>query len=71
MFTARRLCDNGEEMVACDQCNEWYHSSCESIPAEVFTNSKISWLCNKCLMGGSSSSVAVLQFDLVINFFLV
>ena len=49
VYCTCRLPDGGEEeMAACDKCNEWYHSSCENIPAGVFVNSKRSWLCSRC-----------------------
>ena len=37
-----------EKMAACDRCSEWYHLSCERIPADVFQNSQVSWICSKC-----------------------
>ena len=46
-------CRQPEEgkMVQCDQCMEWYHSQCETVPSSVWksadTTSK--WHCKSCL----------------------
>ena len=35
----------GENMVLCEQCQEWFHDKCETVPDEVWTNK---WHCCKC-----------------------
>lgn len=50
VFCTCRLPETDDEnMVACDACNEWYHASCEEIPAEIFTSAEDTWLCRKCI----------------------
>ena len=40
-----RLPDNGETMICCDKCEEWFHVQCiTSVP----TNALDGWLCNDC-----------------------
>lgn len=34
-------------MASCDECDEWFHHTCEQIPQEVF-NSDIPWSCSLC-----------------------
>lgn len=49
IYCSCRLPDNYvEKMVKCITCNEWYHKSCEEIPASVFNNVKKLWKCLKC-----------------------
>ena len=40
-----RLPDNGETMICCDNCSEWYHAACIECSDQT-TN----WYCNKCKM---------------------
>ena len=46
VFCICRLPDNGEEMVSCDTCEEWFHLSCLNISETPTTES---WFCNACL----------------------
>ena len=41
-----RLPDNGEKMVCCDNCEEWFHVRC--INTKVSTNLQDCWYCNNC-----------------------
>ena len=38
-----RLPDNGEKMVCCDHCEEWYHMNCIDSPV-----SEDAWFCDNC-----------------------
>lgn len=35
-------------MAMCDQCSEWFHPTCVSIPVEVFKFKNVSWKCPIC-----------------------
>ncbi|XP_065656055.1 uncharacterized protein LOC136081804 isoform X1 [Hydra vulgaris] len=51
LYCICRLPDNKEEkMVKCDNCKEWFHVSCLSIPKTIFENSdhSLHWHCNSC-----------------------
>lgn len=49
VFCSCRLPETTEEkMVQCMACFEWYHQSCESVPDDVFDDSKTEWKCVKC-----------------------
>ena len=37
-----------ENMAYCPKCHEWYHGSCEQIPATVVSNKKEKYLCSRC-----------------------
>ena len=40
----------GENMVLCEQCQEWFHDKCETVPDEVWTtNDEFKWYCRKCM----------------------
>ena len=39
----------GENMAYCPKCHEWYHGSCEQIPALVFSNIAEKYICSKCV----------------------
>ena len=39
----------GGRMIQCDQCNEWYHEECTSVPKEIIRKiNNISWKCDTC-----------------------
>lgn len=40
-----RMPDDGNVMVCCDQCNEWYHHKCAKGTENL---SDVSWYCSKC-----------------------
>ena len=43
------LPDNGKEkMVQCNDCQDWFHQSCEHIPETAFKCSSAVWRCSKC-----------------------
>ena len=44
-----RLPDNGEAMVSCDKCEEWYHIHC--ITGPMPTSTPESWFCDNCKPG--------------------
>lgn len=50
LYCICRLPDNREEkMGECDECKEWFHKSCLSIPQQVFEEDyKKGWRCTKC-----------------------
>ena len=35
-------------MVLCEQCQEWFHDKCETVPDEEWTNDEFKWYCRKC-----------------------
>lgn len=41
-----RLPDDGEQMVCCDNCDEWFHSACECLDSSV---SSATWYCRNCI----------------------
>ena len=47
VFCVCRLPDNGETMIQCASCEEWFHRSCMSIPKK-YINSQIVRYCNRC-----------------------
>lgn len=47
IYCSCRLPDNGDKMVRCDHCKEWYHFTCVGLdPSYEVKNT--SWLCTKC-----------------------
>jgi hypothetical protein len=38
---------NGELMIACQKCEEWYHPECVGIPNDA-NMKKLNWFCKKC-----------------------
>lgn len=39
----------GDEWVACDCCEAWYHLSCSSVPPSSYVNvANIQWVCQSC-----------------------
>lgn len=42
-----RLPDNGEKMVQCFKCKEWFHTKCVRL-SEMFLNSNQLWNCRNC-----------------------
>lgn len=49
LFCICRLPDNREEkMGKCEECKEWFHKSCLSIPKKVFEEVNSKWYCTKC-----------------------
>ena len=38
-----------ENMVQCDQCQEWFHDECVTVPDNVRNGDNISWLCKACI----------------------
>ena len=50
-------CSEGDEWIACDSCNMWYHQNCVSIPLSSCDNiADINWVCQACVSVGSSVS---------------
>ena len=39
---------NGEDMVECSNCQEWYHISCENVSQKVFESRNRNWYCKSC-----------------------
>ena len=37
-----------ENMVQCEQCQEWFHDECVTVPDVVRNGDNISWLCKAC-----------------------
>ena len=48
-----------EWMVCCDNCSEWYHDDCVTVPQEIRENedNEIFWQCPRCQAGTKSWSV--------------
>ena len=49
-----------QKSVACDNCSDWYHTSCMHINSyhyNVLQKSNISWICNNCGIPNFSSSI--------------
>ena len=46
------LPEDGESMIACDNCGEWYHKNCLNsvidIPSSVWNDSSYKWICHLC-----------------------
>lgn len=47
VFCVCRLPDDGELMVQCSQCKEWYHKACIGTPDVCFDETE-PWFCNQC-----------------------
>lgn len=43
-----RLPEGDGLMVQCDQCFDWFHSTCVSVPQDVLDNSDQHWACPDC-----------------------
>ncbi|CAL8079354.1 unnamed protein product [Orchesella dallaii] len=41
------LSENGDEMISCDKCGDWYHFACVGIKGEY--QSKRRWYCKRCV----------------------
>ena len=35
-------------MIACDQCQQWFHKACEAIPEAAWSSSHYNWSCSSC-----------------------
>ena len=35
-------------MIACDQCQQWFHKACEAIPEAAWSSSHCNWSCSSC-----------------------
>ena len=46
IFCICRLPDDGNEMISCDKCQEWFHMSCLHITEPPSTET---WFCEMCL----------------------
>ena len=44
----KQLCNPVRNMVQCDQCQEWFHDECVTVPDVVRNGDNISWLCKAC-----------------------
>ena len=44
----RLAAKEGERMVMCDGCHEWYHEQCEVVPVAAWTNPDSKWHCGLC-----------------------
>ena len=40
-----------ENMVQCDQCQEWFHDDCVTVPNVIGKGDNVSWLCKACSIG--------------------
>ena len=52
--------DWDQKAVACDNCSDWYHTSCMHINSyhyNVLQTTNISWICNNCVIPNFSSSI--------------
>ena len=52
--------DWDQKAVACDNCSDWYHTSCMHINSyhyNLLRKSNISWICNNCGIPNFSSSI--------------
>jgi len=47
IFCVCRLPEAGD-MAECESCKEWFHQHCLDIPNEVFSNSRLTWVCKAC-----------------------
>ena len=39
---------NGDRMVQCASCQEWFHDECENVPDDVWNDEDYLWNCSKC-----------------------
>ena len=47
VFCVCRLTDTGTKMVQCSSCDEWYHTTCITIPKKYLTSTLL-WNCSFC-----------------------
>ena len=40
--------DGKEDLVECESCGEWYHSTCYTISPQAWTDKNFKWLCSRC-----------------------
>lgn len=48
IFCVCRLGYNGEEMVECSTCQNWYHVACVHVPLNLLQNKELPWSCAAC-----------------------
>ena len=49
--SCRQLEAEEDKMIACDKCNEWYHSHClneEQVQPQAWSDSNFNWTCPAC-----------------------
>ena len=40
--------EEGQRMISCNICKEWFHDECVKIPSEAWTNKDFIWNCSNC-----------------------
>ena len=48
VYCVCRMPDNGEKMICCDRCLEWFHFSCLGLKSSDRVVKKKVWLCSSC-----------------------
>ena len=45
-----KLCKSNQNCIACNSCNQWFHTKCMDMPLKVFKciTANVSWLCTRC-----------------------
>ena len=39
---------SSNQMIACDNCEIWYHRKCDNVPEELFDKKNPKWSCSNC-----------------------
>ena len=40
--------EDGERMISCDSCKQWFHEKCITVPEEAWTDDSYIWYCIEC-----------------------
>ena len=46
--SCRQIESRGDEMIACDECGEWFHRACHSVPIADWNDAYFHWTCPCC-----------------------
>ena len=50
IYCVCRLIDDGSQMIECNCCGEWFHTSCIKVEEKYVTDNELVWTCRKCIV---------------------
>ena len=41
--------EGGDKMISCDNCQQWFHGQCVTVPPQAWTDKDFVWKCSDCM----------------------